>query len=986
MNDRAILSALSNLNAIWDKTTVTMIGAKMAYALDEKRKRKEAEAQQRAQVQAEVDAKNAALEAERQAKWQAQKIQNWLEGQATLNAYLEEAKKQGAGDTEIAKLKQTGATMGLGEAISEAEAKVQTLYVQNVVRQQALENFRAREHDTSAAEAWQEQKQPEDLQAGLAAYYNARKQGEQESETNWWEKIMDFAQEKIVQPVRVAIASVASPAPSVPVPALHRAKLAPVPTLDDDPPPWPEFLKEKWEKTKQWVNTNVVQPAKIFVKKTLTTAKETYEAIKRNVKQKWEDGKEWIADTWKNSKQWVNSNVIRPVKETVKTIVNDAVAFVKGIPAMAATFIDMALDYTYEYHGPVNLPTGVTSQLWMPLPGISSSTPQNFILDNFRVNQEPINWPSPNECVTAATIQDINMIQDILADKFGLPQLPHMDLLTFAAAFDAQGPLMSILRPPADVTRVGGMLPPQSAVVVLEGHSNWLREKYGCGYSVELTSGNTVDDLITNLQKGYPTSIHISQDVDLFKVNNGKVTYQDWRTLIGGVPHTATLAGYDATTDTWFILDPSPYKSTSYTTWNTQQLIDHWGRQFVGYPPRFAMTTLIPDTTCTLPSLTSTPIPTIVPTPPTLTGTSLPSQTPQPPNSVQVEPTSTLSHRFSVNKKMQLNKALSSRKRLRSLLVFAITCLVLVTACCYGIERAIFFPPETQAPKIFPDSEIIFSTLSREVGFVNADGTHPEYIRLIVDVHGNTETIWPWRPVIAGDNQTLIVRPGDDVYFGSGTHYLALWRTGAFPLLCSNWLYQQKPLLTVDQRHIIVQVERDMAIYTLDSCATEKEPVKVYRDVFGTPSPDLKLVAYAKQADDLYHNRSIAVRDISRGEELIIGEGDFPVWSRDGQWLAYTGVDGIYIVNMLIKTDPIRVVLYQNPVDAIHYPAYSNINQIQPPEPAWSPDGQWLVYHKWTGAGSTDYAIYRLKIETGEEIKIVDNGMYPYWRWPAEAP
>ncbi|MCC6300447.1 MAG: Ig-like domain repeat protein, partial [Anaerolineales bacterium] len=167
-------ASASSSNVLWGATAAAMLGAMTAYALEEKRKHKQAEAQQRAQVQAEVDAKNSALEAERQARWQAQKVQNWLEGQATLNAYLEEAKKQGAGDTEIAKLKHTGATQGLSEAIKEAEAKVQTLYVQNIARQQTLDAFRAGERDSATAEAWQEQKQAEDLQAGLAAYYNAR--------------------------------------------------------------------------------------------------------------------------------------------------------------------------------------------------------------------------------------------------------------------------------------------------------------------------------------------------------------------------------------------------------------------------------------------------------------------------------------------------------------------------------------------------------------------------------------------------------------------------------------------------------------------------------------------------------------------------------------------------------------------------------------------------------------------------------------------
>jgi primosomal replication protein N len=62
-----------------------MLGAATMYALDERKKRKEEEAQQAAQVQAEVDARNAAHQASLQAKIAARealKIQGWLEAQA----------------------------------------------------------------------------------------------------------------------------------------------------------------------------------------------------------------------------------------------------------------------------------------------------------------------------------------------------------------------------------------------------------------------------------------------------------------------------------------------------------------------------------------------------------------------------------------------------------------------------------------------------------------------------------------------------------------------------------------------------------------------------------------------------------------------------------------------------------------------------------------------------------------------------------------
>ena len=105
-------------------------------------------------------------------------------------------------------------------------------------------------------------------------------------------------------------------------------------------------------------------------------------------------------------------------------------------------------------------------------------------------------------------------------------------------------------------------------------------------YRVELTSGHAPETLIGNLQKGYPTSVHISQEVS--------ARGPDWLAAsIGGLPHTVTLAGCDPAADTWKMLDPG--RDSGFTTWNTGQLMELWGRRFLGYPPRFSMTTLIPD-------------------------------------------------------------------------------------------------------------------------------------------------------------------------------------------------------------------------------------------------------------------------------------------------------------------------------------------------------------------------------------------------------
>ena len=126
--------------------------------------------------------------------------------------------------------------------------------------------------------------------------------------------------------------------------------------------------------------------------------------------------------------------------------------------------------------------------------------------------------------------------------------------------------------------------------------------------------------------------------------------------------------------------------------------------------------------------------------------------------------------------------------------------------------------------------------------------------------------------------------------------------------------------------------------------------------------------------------------------------GDFPVWSRDGQWLAYTGADGIYIVQNSLKAEPRLLVHLESPEPSISVPVpvyeYYPAKEYYPPIASWSSDGQWLVYHAHntnpvdTHAGSWAkyYSIFKVNVNIGEVTKLLDGGYSPFWRWPVEEP
>ena len=116
-------------------------------------------------------------------------------------------------------------------------------------------------------------------------------------------------------------------------------------------------------------------------------------------------------------------------------------------------------------------------------------------------------------------------------------------------------------------------------------------------------------------------------------------------------------------------------------------------------------------------------------------------------------------------------------------------------------------------------------------------------------------------------------------------------------------------------------------------------------------------------------------------------EGDYtnasissPACSPDGQWIAYTVGDGIY----LLRPDG----------SERHRVVEERVTKWLdcPPAASWSPDSKWIAYHRCMNIdpdrcmNRAEYnSIFKLNIETLEEVLLVEGGLYPYWRLvPAE--
>lgn len=209
-------------NVLWGAAAAGVIGAATAQALEEKRRREEEAARHAEQVRAEVDARNEAIQASQEAKREALFLQNWLQGQAILNAQIEEAKKQGASAEQLAALREMGATQGFSAAIDRTAQLTQSLANAATRRDELVERkeqqVEAQARFYSAeSEDWEDdynaymaQRAIENWRAAEQQYYPppAKEEPEEEEEKSWWENALgwiDEHQQEIALGIGVAV-------------------------------------------------------------------------------------------------------------------------------------------------------------------------------------------------------------------------------------------------------------------------------------------------------------------------------------------------------------------------------------------------------------------------------------------------------------------------------------------------------------------------------------------------------------------------------------------------------------------------------------------------------------------------------------------------------------------------------------------------------------------------------------------------------------
>jgi Tol biopolymer transport system component len=254
-------------------------------------------------------------------------------------------------------------------------------------------------------------------------------------------------------------------------------------------------------------------------------------------------------------------------------------------------------------------------------------------------------------------------------------------------------------------------------------------------------------------------------------------------------------------------------------------------------------------------------------------------------------------------------------------------------------------------------------------------------------------------PVWDADGETIffpLLRRGygDSDYLGV-RGLASYWREGDLRHSCHNHLWQRIWLLSpiADGRPMLALMNnagRRLAIVDLPSCEEIEELLRLEEQdrmtIFGGDlDPDGEALAYgsASSAPDWTGRPeySLWIMDLASRISTRVGEGINPAWSPDGDRLAYITLEGLFVRGLEAGGEHRLVEMDLEGRDP-------ELFVPMPPQPRWSPDGRWIVYHRCTEPtgecrfAASDYSIFAVDVETAALVEIVAGGVYPSWRPP----
>jgi hypothetical protein len=269
---------------------------------------------------------------------------------------------------------------------------------------------------------------------------------------------------------------------------------------------------------------------------------------------------------------------------------------------------------------------------------------------------------------------------------------------------------------------------------------------------------------------------------------------------------------------------------------------------------------------------------------------------------------------------------------------------------------------------------------NNEVGFVNADGSGNALVNLEYRAHF---------PLFSKDLGGILFLESINpmiIDFNSGAGYIYL--------LDENGVYRNCHRLLIDDDKSydgIVSPVRGMKdvlafnafnidLFSMDSCEVTKKLVHYSDEVqdlmigyaFPSSSGEQVIFGLYNRTMDKYSIQMIEMQT-NQVKEIIPNDAWNPSFSPDDQKITFVEKDGIYTADMNGTNSKLLV-----PVAQKRSVIDNNIDIV----PFWSPDGNWILYHKCIHQiceNLSDFSIFKVNVQTGKETKIIENGLFPVW-------